>query len=41
MNYQIITDSIADLPQFWLDQHPEVSVVEMPVVAIKPGHQEV
>lgn len=41
MEYQILTDSIADLPSFWAEKYPEVATVEMPVIAVKAGHREV
>ncbi len=30
-NFQILTDSVADLPSSWLELHPEVHVIDTPV----------
>ena len=38
---QYLTDGTSDLPPAWLKKHPEVTVVDTPIVAIKPGCPEV
>lgn len=36
-SFQILTDSICDLPLSWLKKHPMVTVVDTPITLTKPG----
>lgn len=38
---QYLTDAVCDLPVAWLKEHPEITVVDTPVIAIKPGCPEI
>ena len=34
-NFQILTDGLCDLPDFWVADHPEVTVVDTPITVAK------
>ncbi|MBQ3310387.1 DegV family EDD domain-containing protein [Candidatus Saccharibacteria bacterium] len=36
-SFQILTDAVCDLPATWLKSHPEIIVVDTPVIATKRG----